>query len=68
MNSQFGANRPGKGAADSSMLTAIRRNQATVQGYKTTKGNKNTPYSYIFPNVYARILGSSTNQALINSS
>lgn len=64
MKTGLGNNRPSRAAGDASMLTALRRNQAIAQNQLTTKGNKNTSYTFFYPTVIGRELSQSTNQAL----
>jgi hypothetical protein len=64
MQTGLGNNRQSRAAGDSSMLTALKRNQAIAQNQLTTKANKNTIYSYIFPVVIGREQTSTTNLAV----
>lgn len=63
MQTGLGNNRVSRAAGDSSMLTALKRNQVIAQNSKTSKQNKNTSYSYIFPRVEGVKQSDTTNIA-----
>lgn len=64
MQTGLGNNRQSRAAGSSGMLTALIRNQAIAQNQLTTKANKNTSYSYIFPRVEGIRQTSTTNLAV----
>lgn len=64
MKTGLGNNRVSRAAGDSSMLTALKRNQVIAQNFQTSKQNKNTIYSYIFPRVEGIKQSDTTNLAV----
>jgi hypothetical protein len=67
MNRTLGANKKGRAAADSGMITEQIRRRAYTQGVQTAKETTNqTLYSYIFDSVLQRETTQSANLIATN--